>query len=255
MIKQFALTHLFVLIILNFSFAQENNTIAIDNDIQLMQLHDSVFIHISWQQSENFGRFPSNGLIIIKNGQALMVDTPMDNDKTERLTKYLTDSLSVKLTKLIACHYHDDCLGGLEYLQSAGIESIANSLTIAKCKEIGLAIPSIPFADSLKFNFMGEPVECAFLGAGHTFDNIVVYLPNKKILFGGCLVKSGNSRDLGNTTNALINEWSQTINKIIKRYPEVKTVVPGHGSPGDIKLLYHTLDLVEFTKNNSSKTN
>lgn len=113
MIKQFALVNFIILIISNYSIAQENNTIVIDNDIQLIQLQDSIFIHISWQQSENFGRFPSNGLIIIKNGQALMLDTPMDNDKTERLTKYLTDSLCVKLTKVIACHYHDDCLGGL----------------------------------------------------------------------------------------------------------------------------------------------
>jgi len=252
MIKQFALVPLIVLIIMNYSFAQENNTIVIDNDIQLIQLEDSVFIHVTWHQSENFGRFPSNGLIIIKNGLALMVDTPMDNDKTERLTKFLNDSMSVRLTKFIACHYHDDCLGGLEYLQSIGIESIANYLTIKKCKEIGLPIPSIHFNDSLKFNFNGEPVECVFFGAGHTFDNIVVYLPNKKLLFGGCLVKSGSSRVLGNTSDAVVNEWSQTINKILTTYPEVKTVVPGHGSSGDIRLLYHTIDLVELEKNNSN---
>ncbi|PLX03209.1 MAG: subclass B1 metallo-beta-lactamase [Marinilabiliales bacterium] len=254
MIKQFALVTFIVFIISNNSFAQENNIIVIDNNIQLINLQDSIFIHISWQQSETFGRFPSNGLIIIKNGEALMVDTPMDNDKTKRLTNYLNDSLSVSLTKLIVCHYHDDCLGGLEYLQTLGIESIANYLTIAKCKEIGLPIPSIPFTDSLKFNFNGEPVECSFFGAGHTFDNIVVYLPNKEILFGGCLVKSSNSKGLGNTTDAVVNEWSQTINKIIKRFPEIKTVVPGHGGHGDKKLLYHTVDLVEFAKNKSNLT-
>lgn len=66
---------------------------------------------MTWHQSENYGRFPSNGLIVIKNGQALMIDTPMDNDKTEQLTKYLKDSMSVDLAKLIIGHFHDDCMG------------------------------------------------------------------------------------------------------------------------------------------------
>jgi metallo-beta-lactamase class B len=249
MIKKGFLILIFGLIGLFSSKAQTNEKIVIDNDIQLIHLRDSVYVHVTWHHLDNFGRFPSNGLIVIKNGQALMIDTPMDNDKTERLTKYLKDSMSVDLAKLIVGHFHDDCMGGLGYLQSIGIESIANSITIEKCKEIGLPIPSTPFTDSLTFNFNGEQIDCRFFGAGHSFDNITVWIPNKKILFGGCLIKSIDSKGLGNLSDAVVNDWDSTVEKVMKKYPEIKTVIPGHGDFGGIELLTHTIELVDKEKN------
>jgi len=228
--------------------AQTTEKIVIDNDIQLIHLQDSIYVHVTWHYLDNFGRFPSNGMIIIKNGQAVMIDTPMDNDKTERLTEYLEDSMHVELTKLIIGHFHDDCLGGLGYIQSKGIESIANSMTIDKCKELGLPIPSTSFADSLIFDFNGEQIVCRFFGGGHTFDNITVWIPGKKILFGGCLIKSYNSKGLGNLTDAVVDDWDITIRKLIDKYPDINTVIPVHGDFGGAELLIHTIELVNNRK-------
>ena len=119
-----------------------------------------------------------------------MIDTPMDNDKTEQLTKYLKDSMSVDLAKLIIGHFHDDCMGGLEYLQNIGIESVANSMTIKKCREIGLPVPSTPFTDSLTFDFNGEIIDCRYFGAEKEkisklylrFCNFVIKMPWDKKL-------------------------------------------------------------------------
>lgn len=228
--------------------AQTNEKIVIDNDIQLIRLQDSIFVHVTWHKLEQYGRFPSNGLIMIKNGQALVVDTPMDNDKTERLAKFLKDLFAADLTKLIVGHFHDDCMGGLEYLQSIGVESIANSMTVDKCKEIGLPIPSTPFADSLTFYFNGEQIVCRYFGAGHSFDNITVWIPGKKILFGGCLIKSSDSRGLGNLSDAVVADWDFTIKKLMNEYSDIETVIPGHGDFGGIELLTHTIELVENEK-------
>ncbi len=68
--------------------SQSDSILRIDDDIQLIHLQDSVFIHVSWDFLEGTGRFSSNGMIIIKNGKAVMVDTPMDNEKTERLIQF-----------------------------------------------------------------------------------------------------------------------------------------------------------------------
>lgn len=231
------------------SIAQTNEKIVIDHDIQLIPLQDSVYVHVTWHHLDEYGRFPSNGLIVIKKGQALMIDTPMDNDKTEQLTKYLKDSLSVDVTKLIIGHFHDDCMGGLSYLHGIGIESIAGSKTVAKCKEDGLPIPSTPFSDSLTFYFNGEQIDCRYFGAGHSFDNITVWIPDKEILFGGCLIKSINSRGLGNLSDAVMDDWGMTIKRIMKKYPMVQTVIPGHGDSGGTELLTHTIELVENQRN------
>jgi len=249
MINKVFLIFIFVLIGLLSSKAQTKERIVIDEDIQLIYLQDSVFVHVTWHHLDDFGRFPSNGLIVIRNGQALIIDTPMDNDKTERLTNYLKESMSVDLVKLIIGHFHDDCLGGLGYLESIGIESIANAKTIKKCKEIGLPVPSTSFTDSLTFDFNGEQIECRYFGAGHSFDNITVWIPSEKILFGGCLIKSIDSNGLGNLSDAVVDDWGMTVEKVLKEYPEIKTVIPGHGDFGGIELLTHTIELVDKKKN------
>lgn len=228
--------------------AEKFEKIVVDDDIQLIKLQDSIYVHVTWHKSDNFGRFPSNGLIIIKNGQALMIDTPMDNEKTEILVKYLKDSLSAELTKLIIGHFHDDCLGGLKYVKSLGVESVANVRTIKKCKELGLPIPSTSFADSLTIDFNGEQIVCRFFGGGHSFDNITVWIPGKKILFGGCLIKSSNSKGLGNLSDAVLDEWDITVKKLMDKYTDIKIVIPGHGGFGGVELLTHTIELIEKQK-------
>ncbi len=247
MVKRIFLVFVFV-IGLFYLKAQTNKNIIIDDDIQLIHIEDSVYVHLTWETSESFGRFPSNGLIFIKNGQAIMVDTPFDNEKTKRLTEYLQDSMHVEIKKLIIGHFHNDCLGGLEYIQSKGIESVANKLTIEKCKELELPIPTISFVDSLLFDFNGELIDCHYFGGGHSFDNIIVWIPNKKILFGGCLIKSSNSRGLGNLSDAVVADWDNTVRKVLNHCSDIKFVIPGHGAIGGSELLTHTIELVESNK-------
>lgn len=224
--------------------AQENKIITINNDIQLEQLQDSIFRHITWEESEQFGRFPSNGMIVIKKGQAIMIDTPFDNEKTELIYNYLKDSMQVEVIKQIGGHFHLDCIGGLEFLHSKGVESIANHLTIEKCKEEGLVEPITSFKNKLIVDLNGLKLECRYFGSGHTHDNIVVWIPEYKILFGGCLIKSANATTLGFTGDADMENYDFTIVKILKEYPQINMVVPGHGSVGGKDLLTHTIELV-----------
>jgi len=225
--------------------AQPNNYIVIDDDIQLVHIKDSIFMHTSWYQTQNFGRVAANGLIIIRNGQAIMIDTSWDNEMTRRLTEFIEDTLNVRLIKLIAGHYHEDCIGGLAYLQTRGIESIANSITVAKCKEDKLPVPSTSFTDSLIIDFNGLHLECRYFGGGHTFDNITIWIPEKRILFGGCLVKSADAENLGYIDEAVISDWDSTLKNVTKKYINIEIVVPGHGNYGDSGLLSHTIELVE----------
>ena len=45
-------------------------------------------------------------------------------------------------------------------------------------------------------------IEVFFPGAGHTRDNLVVWLPEHRVLFGGCMVKSARGRTPGNLADA-----------------------------------------------------
>lgn len=224
--------------------AQVSNNIEINKDLYLIPLGDSIYIHVSYHSLEEFGRFPSNGLFIIRKGKAIMVDTPMDNEKTEMLVSYLNDKMDVQVINLIIGHYHDDCMGGLEYLQSIGVKSLAHELTIEKCQEFNLPLPSASFEDRLSIDFFGEEIICQYFGGGHTRDNITVYLPDNNLLFGGCMIKSMDSRSLGFTGDSDLENWAKSVQNLLKTYPDIHCVIPGHGHHGNHELLKHTIDLV-----------
>jgi len=64
---------------------EKDSTIIVSEDIRLIQIKDSFYIHTSWFNFPGFGRYPSNGLIFIKNGKALLIDTPVSNDQTSQI--------------------------------------------------------------------------------------------------------------------------------------------------------------------------
>lgn len=61
-------------------------------------------------------------------------------------------------------------------------------------------------------------------------------------------MKAMPSRGLGNLSDAVVSDWDATIEKVIKAYPAVDTVIPGHGPCGGAELLSHTIKLVEAQK-------
>lgn len=220
--------------------------IRINNDIELTKINDSFYVHTSWYKTETFGRVPSNGLLLVENGKALIIDTPMDDSLTSQLYDYLLDSMNVTVETFIAGHSHNDCMGGIDFLHTKNVNSIALDLTNEICKKQKLPLAKETFADSLLFEFYGEKVICKYLGPGHTIDNIVVYFPAHKILFGGCMIKSLNSIDMGYVKEADIKQWDQSVGKVKSTFTDVEFVIPGHGNIGDGKLLDHTIDLVKI---------
>ncbi|MBN2425259.1 MAG: subclass B1 metallo-beta-lactamase [Calditrichaceae bacterium] len=229
-----------------YGFGDESgHTIMVNQDIQLIQIADSFFVHTTWFNSPDFGRYPSNGLIYINNGRALMIDTPVNNELTSRLYTLLTDSMKVRIKKIIVGHFHDDCLGGLSFLHEQGLESYGCELTKQKCIELNLPQPENTFSEELIMDFEGKHIICRYFGGGHTIDNIVVYFPEDKILFGGCLIRSMTSKNLGNLQDAVVNEWDKTILKLKDEFKDIKYVIPGHGPYGGTELMDHTLELVK----------
>lgn len=73
-------------------------------------------------------------------------------------------------------------------------------------------------------------VELWLPGAGHTRDNVVVWLKQRRVLFGGCFLKSVTSPDLGNITDAVVPAWAGSVTRARQRYSEARIVVPGHGT-------------------------
>lgn len=237
---------LFIILLATFPlFAQISEPIKISDDIFLVRLTDRTYLHQTAAQTKNWGKVWANGVLLIDEGEAFMFDTPWNDEQTEKLVTWLADSLQVKVTTVVPNHWHEDCMGGLDYLHLKGIKSYASQMTMDIAREKGLPQPQNGFKENLVLRLNDMEVECFYPGAGHATDNIVVWIPSEKVLFPGCMVKDLESTGLGNFVDGDVHTWPATVNKVIGKYPDAKIVVPGHGKPGGFELLIHTHNLLQ----------
>jgi metallo-beta-lactamase class B len=236
---------IFSLLLITQLFAEDNKKIIISDNLYLIKLSDNAYIHVSTAEMGAFGIVASNGLIYINSHEVLLCDTPVNEKETKELVQFLFDSLKAKRVSFVPNHWHDDCMGGLAYLKSKGIHSYANQMTIDIAKQKDLPVPEFGFSTFLLLKIGNENIICKYHGAGHSSDNIVVYIPSEKILFGGCMVKEMAATGKGNLSDADLQAWPNTIKSVKENYPDAKIVIPGHGAYGGPELLDHTLEVIK----------
>ncbi|MGL4368457.1 MAG: MBL fold metallo-hydrolase, partial [Spirochaetota bacterium] len=198
--------------------------------------------------------------------------TPYTPEATAELIFFVKSKIRNAKITAINTHFHIDRLGGNKAFIENKIPVYASVLTIKMINEHGKSnnealIKSIKdpairaFHESFTFvkpdnifdekkgqtlTFGKENAEIVFHGGGHSFDNTVVYLPSKGIIFGGCLVFSLDRTNTGNTSDANVPSWKSTLEKI--RTKNYSIVIPGHGEIGSIDLIAHTINIVGKNK-------
>lgn len=239
-------TVVFIFIIVTLSMCSRNqHIIEIDRDIRLKPLTDNVWIHVSDIEMPQWGKVSANGLVAYSENRLMIIDTPWNNAQTELLVRWFRGHFTVDDIRVIVTHYHDDNLGGLDWIHGDGIESYAIAKTIRICREKGLPVPRHSLAEACTLHCGKTPIEVFFPGEGHTVDSISVYLPRQRILFGGCSVKALEHSNLGNTAEANVIAWPDTLRHLKRRFADAAVVVPGHGMEGTVALIDHTLSLFD----------
>ncbi len=223
----------------------ETPSLESTDEVEFAQLEGPIWLHTSWAVVQPWGRVSGNGLLIVGESEALMIDTPWNDVQTERVFEQVQQAFGVPITQVIVTHAHDDNLGGLGAAHRLGAVSYANVLTAELAATTGKVLPRVSFRRESTLEAAGTSVELFFPGPGHSTDNIVVYLPEWATLFGGCLIKGEEATSLGNTADADVPRWAGSVAAVAQRYPNSVVVVPGHGHPGDRALLTHTQALAE----------
>lgn len=195
--------------------------------------------------------FPSNSMYVVTNEGVILLDTPWDKNQFEPLLDSIEKKHNKKVVMCISTHYHDDRTAGLDYYKAKGIATYSSKRTYDLCTANGNPRAEKYFEKDTVFTFGKYKIETFYPGEGHTGDNIVIWFPQEKVLYGGCFVKSTENDGLGNIADANLKEWGSSMKKLIDKYPSPAYVVPGHfkGAPGS-KALKHTLKLLK--KHNKS---
>lgn len=211
--------------------------------VTLTRLTPGVWLHtttVEWRGVV----VPSHGLVVEGESGVLLVDTAWGMEETVRLLEAIEAELGRPPDAAVVTHFHDDRAGGVRMLHDRRIPVFATARTRTRLSEEDanavehvLASP----VDAAALDAFG--VEVFYPGPGHTEDNVVVWLHDHRILFGGCLVRPGSSQDLGNTADADITRWGDSARAVAERYASATQVIPAHGEPASLELLRHTEEL------------
>ena len=187
----------------------------------------------------------ANGLLIATEKLSVLVDTGWNEDQARRLIEWSETELKRPVRHVIVTHAHPDRIGGLEAVVNRPIIVHGHTFTARLARLYGLPLFHWTFDRRERLNLGGETFDLLYPGPGHAYDNIVVYLPRRNLLFGGCMVRSAGARDLGPLEDANLRSWPIAVRRVIETYRDTRTLVPGHGAPGGVALLSHTMELLE----------
>jgi metallo-beta-lactamase class B len=223
-----------------------------DKSIVLTKLQNNVWVHTSSNEYQGV-KHDHNGLVIVTTKGLVLIDTAWDTVESQQNTKELLQMVEnhfkKKVVTAIVTHAHDDSIGGIQELLNRGIDVHSTKLTAELAQQYGYPSPQ-PTLDANPVLKVGDTViEAFYPGEGHSKDNITVWLPKTKILFGGCFINALEATELGNINDSNVDQWDDSVQKVIDKYLTVNTVIPGHGQWGDKQLLYHTIDLVNQYSN------
>jgi metallo-beta-lactamase class B len=93
-----------------------------ENQLAFYKIKKNTFVHISFLQTQTWGKVGCNSMIYIHKNQAYVFDTPTDNETSEILIKTIEDQ-NIKVKGVVVNHFHNVCLGGLEAFDKKGIKS------------------------------------------------------------------------------------------------------------------------------------
>lgn len=210
-------------------------------ELKIRQLASAVYLHTSFKDVAGYGLVDANGLVLLDGKDAYIIDTPWSTEDTETLVHWLV-ARDFTIKASISTHFHEDRTAGIELLNAKSIPTYASELTNKLHKRPGRVQAKNTFHKD-SFWLLKNKIEVFYPGAGHSQDNVVVWLPKEKVLAGGCFVRAKETENLGNTDDADIAAWSESAEKLKSRYENAKLVVPGHGNVGDVSLLGHTREL------------
>jgi cyclase len=172
--------------------------------------------------------------------KALVVDTKMGS-----ASKKLAAAVKAKNITIVNTHLHRDHINGNILFPKATI--IAGAYTPDQWSASSAAgrYPDkvIKTGEETILAIGSETVHIRNMGPAHSWNDVVVYLENRKFLVTGDIVfnQMHPAMFVQGGSNAAL--WINVLDSLLVRYKDAKTVLPGHGALSDQQAL---LDMKEY---------
>jgi len=191
---------------------------------------------------------PAHGMYLVTDSGVLLLDTPWDSTQFQPLLDSIQIKHGQQVKWCIATHWHSDRTDGLDYYRQQGIKTYTTVLTDDFCRKNNQKRASYLMTKDTLFQIGSTSFEVYYPGGGHTEDNIVVWFGKEKILYGGCLIKGAEAKDLGYLGDANVAEYANTLRRVQKRFPRPKWILVSHHDWTNNHSLAHSIQLAKQLK-------
>jgi len=208
----------------------------------------------------------TNSLLVrTPNDTVILVDTPFTPPDTEELLAWSQRQWGRLPTFAVNSHWHFDATGGNQVLVNNGVEVWSSQRTATALRQRGEqlrldlmtsfskrnpdtakklrslrptpATRIIDIRDSVELVLGGETVQLVYPGPSHSADSIGVFFPARRLLYGGCAVRS--DARIGYRGEADLANWPRALETFAALRP--KLVVPGHGRRFDPEMIAESI--------------
>ncbi len=192
------------------------------------------------EQGSNAGWFLLGDMVIA-------VDAGGDVATGNALLEKIKETAGKPVRYLIITHAHGDHAGGAPPFLAAGAEIICHEAAAPRLAAITSAslrpdAALLSFSDRFALFASRRRVAVYFLGAAHTAGDIVVLLPEDKVLFTGDIV-IGKRAPFMQSQDVDPKGWENALLRLGQL--DVDKVVPGHGTLGDKQIIVETFGYVK----------
>jgi cyclase len=176
-----------------------------------------------------------NTTMLVGKKYVILIDDkfPQSHDGIMKLVRQVTD---LPVRYVINTHMHPDHVGGNPAMQDLGANVIASENARRIMAERGTpGLPSILIRDFLRIYLDDMPIDLHYYGRGHTDNDIVIHLPEQRILIAGDLFALyGPYRAvIDYSAGGSLRDWTRTLERALKL--DFDTVIPGHSGLTDRK--------------------
>ncbi len=211
----------------------------------LTKIADNVYSYVDTKKSSPQNSFGANAGIIIGKDGIVVVDTLISSKEAKRFIRDIRAISKKPIKYVVNTHYHLDHTFGNSDFRRLGAVIISHTndsknlkthgeIALKNAKNYGLseqdmkgtkiAYPALTFNDRMEIDLGDQKIEMIFIGHSHTDGSILVYLPEKKILFAGDILFTNYHPFIADGN---IEEWVKALDYIMTM--DVEKIIPGHG--------------------------
>jgi len=172
-----------------------------------------------------------NSGVLVTDSAIVVIDTKMSSD-AEKLYKMAKEKAGSKKIIVINTHYHGDHVRGNKFYKGCPIYigTYEEEFLLEQISDEDM--PDHFVQDSLIMD-LGNEILCLYnLGQAHTWNDMIVLLKKRKVVFTGDLVFYQINPFLKRESGSNVDKWIAALDKILS-IPGITLFVSGHGQTGD----------------------